>query len=172
MQMPVSGILQKLRMTSQHCTDAVERPGRTHTVHQRFDDGRHGIGLRSGQLSAGETVCLVEDNPYSTYGSGRNDGSEDLPGLLLGRRAIQPVTDLQVCDEASRLGPCRAYYSGHHRVSACFPSGPFSPTDVMTTDARINVLGVDSDTGFVPAFAMALAAPCCEPAQRYLLSAR
>ena len=74
------------------------------------------LALRSSQLSAGETVCLVQDNHYTTYGSGgRNDGSEELPGLLLGRRATQPVTDFQVCDEASRHGQCRTYTTAHHQ---------------------------------------------------------
>ena len=46
----VSRNLAEIEDDGQHCTDTVERPGRTHTVHQRFDNGRHGIGLRSGQL--------------------------------------------------------------------------------------------------------------------------
>ena len=42
--------------------------------------------------------------------------------------------------------------------AATIPSGPFSPTATMTTDARINVISVIPDTGFVPTIAMALAA--------------
>ena len=42
--------------------------------------------------------------------------------------------------------------------AATIPSGPFSPTATMTTDARINVISVIPDTGFVPTMAIALAA--------------
>ena len=39
------GNLAEIEDDGQHCTDTVEQPGRTHTVHQRFDNGRHGIGF-------------------------------------------------------------------------------------------------------------------------------
>ena len=42
--------------------------------------------------------------------------------------------------------------------AATIPSGPFKPTDTITTDARINVISVMPETGFVPTIAMALAA--------------
>ena len=41
---------------------------------------------------------------------------------------------------------------------ATIPVAPFSPTATMMTEARIKVINVIPDTGFVPTMAMALAA--------------
>ena len=46
--------------------------------------------------------------------------------FLLGRRATQPVTDFQVCDEASRHGQCRTYNTAHHQCRN-HPFGTFQP---------------------------------------------
>ena len=42
--------------------------------------------------------------------------------------------------------------------AATIPDGPFSPTATITTEARISVINVIPDTGFVPTIAIALAA--------------
>ena len=42
--------------------------------------------------------------------------------------------------------------------AATIPSGPFSPTATITTDAKIKVISVIPETGFVPTMAIALAA--------------
>ena len=41
---------------------------------------------------------------------------------------------------------------------ATMPEGPFSPTATITTEARISVIKVIPETGFVPTMAMAFAA--------------
>ncbi len=89
----------------QRRTDEVEPPGGLSARHERFDDGRHGVGLRGDErfgVGLGvETVGLVQDNQHAGHGGGRDDRAEEFPGLLLARGGAQPVADLQVGDEAA-----------------------------------------------------------------------
>ena len=96
-----------------HGTNAIEQPRSTHTVHQRLDDSRHGVGLRGGQLTAGESVGLIEDDHHSAYGSCRHQCAEELPRLLLGRRSAQPVANLQVGDESAGHRQSCTYHTAH-----------------------------------------------------------
>ena len=82
-------------------TDAVKNPWGTHAIHQRIDDRGHGVGLWSGKLSAREAVGLVEHNHHTHYGGRTHERSKELPCLLLLRSGAQPVTYLQVGDEAT-----------------------------------------------------------------------
>ena len=99
----------------QHGTDAVEQPGSGDAVHQRLDDGCHGIGLRGSQLSAGKSIGLVEHNHHATHGSGRHDGAQKLPTLLLDGGGTQPIANLQVGDEAACHGESGTYDTAHHQ---------------------------------------------------------
>jgi len=95
------------------CSDAVKHPRSTDAVHQRVDDGSHGVGLWSGKLATGKAVGLVQHDHHADHRSSADEGTKELPCLLLTRCGAQPVTDLQVCDEAAGHAQRRADHTTH-----------------------------------------------------------
>ena len=108
----------------QYRTDAIEQPWSTYSVHQRVDDSCHGVGLWGSQLSAGESIRIVQYHDDAAYGSCRNQCAKELPAFLLLGCATQPVTDFQVGDETSGHGQCGAdhatHYQGSHHTRGTF----------------------------------------------------
>ena len=94
-------------------SDTVEHPRSTDSVHQRVDDGSHGVGLWSGELATGKAISLVEHDHHADHRSCADEGAKKLPSLLLARCGAQPVTDLQVGDETAGHAQRRADHTTH-----------------------------------------------------------
>ncbi len=69
--------------------------------------------MRCSELPTRETIGLVEHNHHTDNSSCADDGTQELPRLLLSGSSTEPVTNLQVGDEATCHRQRRANHAAH-----------------------------------------------------------
>ena len=120
---------RKIEYQRQYCACEIQHPRCTLARHQRFDDRRHGVGLRSHQgILTRETIGFVQDNHHTAYGCRAYQRPQEFPGLLLGRCCTKPVTDFQIRNEAAcHTQRCADYtaddHSSHHAATTLHTYG-------------------------------------------------